>query len=207
MICDDVLLMLFGVLATFVFTIVAILVIPGFAILMDRFIRLRASLDMLDKVLIRLNEEFKEFTTADFEGVWPADAEGLRLIYEDLGRLKEGFPVIGSRDGGIPRIGDAENTTEFDRIQFHIGKLLTLKVFTGSDEEWSQQPDVLFQSQLFRPPNDKEWREATAHTWNAIKEDVAFLNGCVKNMEYWEQTRKYFFAEVIRCYKVLWKLL
>ncbi len=50
--CDDVLLMLIGVLATFIGTVVAILVIPGFAVLMDRFIKLRLSLDDLEKVLI-----------------------------------------------------------------------------------------------------------------------------------------------------------
>jgi hypothetical protein len=209
MTCDDILLMLIGVLATFVCTVVAILVIPGFAILMDRFIKLRGSLGELERVLIRLEDQFKEFITPDFKGFWLADEKKLRLIYEDLGRLKEGFPVIGSRLGGIPVVG-AENTTHFDLIQFEIGNLITMKVYSGSCEEWSQLPEeekLWLPSRLCRPPTDEEWREATGETWNAIKDHVTFLKGCVDNMENREQTKKFFFGEVVHCYKVLWKHL
>jgi hypothetical protein len=185
MTCDDLLLMLFGVLATFVGTVVAILVIPGFAILMDRLIKLRGSLDELEKVLIRLEEQFKEFSEPDFKGYWPADADQLRYIYDVLGRLKEGFPVIGSRLGGIPVLGAADSTV-FDWIQWRIGDLITFKV--SSD-------------------NDEKCRAMTKYTWEAIKDEVAFLHGCVDNLEYWEQTKKFFVAEVCRCYKVLWKHL
>lgn len=173
-----------GIFAGGVFTIITILVAPGLTVLMNRMMHLAYTRRRLVSVLDECEEYIESWLHSTSRYDWEKGRRRIFGFCNDLGRIKESFPVIG---GGKAR--RSELVGEGHLIGSVQGILLMMQLNSQESE-----------------PTDGQ-RQARAREFGIFANSCSQLKDIADQVEGFVEFRLYLLHKVLEIHRSLWSVL